>query len=171
MAYKVSGTVDSNVTLIVVDEATWVTEYSGAKSVGAYEVTVTSGIGGAIATSTGTNTGGAGGLISLVAGAGGSGTAGTSTGGAGGQIKLTPGAAGTGDTGGAVGYVEIVTGFNLKIGTAATFGTTAGTNGIAFLAGTAPDGTATNARQLYSDTNGDDLSVEHADGTEDELTT
>ena len=38
---KVSGEIDvtGNVQLIVVDEATWTTEYSGSKGDGAYEVT------------------------------------------------------------------------------------------------------------------------------------
>lgn len=66
--------------------------------------------------------------------------------------------------------VRIADGYNLKLGTTEEFGTTAGTNGITFFAGTAPDGTCTTACQLYSDNSGDDLSVEHADGTEDELT-
>jgi len=69
------------------------------------------------------------------------------------------------------GTVKIATGGNLECGTAAAFSSTAGTNGISFLAGTAPDGTATNTCKLYSDNSGDDLSVEHADGSEDELTT
>jgi len=66
--------------------------------------------------------------------------------------------------------LSIATGYLLKVGAAAEF-STVGTNGIAFLAGTAAAGTATNTCQLYSDNSGDDLSVEHADGTEDELTT
>lgn len=69
------------------------------------------------------------------------------------------------------GGIVCATGYNISAGTAATFGTTAGTNAVKFLAGTAPDGTATNTCQLYSDNSGDDLSVEHADGSEDELTT
>jgi hypothetical protein len=67
--------------------------------------------------------------------------------------------------------LHIADGYNLKLGTTEEFSTTAGTNGITFFAGTAPDGTCTTACQLYSDGAGDDLSVEHADGTEDELTT
>ena len=40
MPYKISGEIDvtGTVQLIVVDEATWTTEYSGAKGTGAYEV-------------------------------------------------------------------------------------------------------------------------------------
>jgi len=60
---------------------------------------------------------------------------------------------------------------NIKMGTNSEFSTTEGTNGIIFGAGTAPNGTASTAGQLYSDNSGDDLSFEHADGTEDELTT
>lgn len=72
------------------------------------------------------------------------------------------------------GSQHLADGQLIRLGTAAAttaFGTAAGTNGILFAAGTAPNGTCTNCCQLYSDNSGDDLSVEHADGSEDELTT
>ncbi len=134
-------------------------------------ITITGGNGAAPVS--GSANGGDGADVGVVAGAGGAAGAGGGTGGGGGTILITPGAAGAAGGGsvGVIGHVQVAVGFNLKLGTAGNFSTTPGTNGITFFSGTAPDGTATTAAQLYVDDAGDSLSVEHADGTEDELTT
>ncbi len=132
-------------------------------------ITIEAGVGAAPVS--GSANGGDGGDVNVLSGVGGAAGAGGGTGGSGGVVLLTPGAAGGagGGSAGVIGHVQIAVGFNLKMGTAGNFSGNPGTNGITFFAGTAPNGTATTAGQLYVDTAGNNTSFEHADGSEDLL--
>ncbi len=145
---------------------------------GAGDGTGTSGAGGAIGltggagtqcTDNAANVAGAGGTLTLTGGAGGTSQA-SGTGGAGGSIVMTPGAKGAGaGAAGAIGYARVSSGYNLQVGNAGAWSTAPGTNCIEMLAGTQADGTATNTLSMVCTNSGDDLTVEHADGTSTEL--
>ena len=134
-------------------------------------MTLTAGTG---AVADGSGVSGAGGVLSLVGGAGNQASGGTGVGGAGGDVLLSPGVLGAanGGTAGRSGRVVVLDGRHMFVGAPATPNSNEGTNWLGIEdGGDDPTGTLTNSLALYTPDAGDSLDFLHADGTTDTLGT